>query len=208
MLIEKMYEQTTRAEAEEVWDEWQRELPPNNKTRYKKWCEEHGWPLECFDAFRSFTHSGFLYYKPYILNYFNPGCRYTNGTTEALNRQIKKLYSSGNGLKFKHLRAKVLYASLIYKRTIYSVDIKTISSWKPTYTYTHGVGTKAAVEETKTYKISIKPKTVDIPESLAFDSFDDSYEECETIPIVEIEGEFEPYDYNNSNETLMDLIDG
>lgn len=130
--IELLYEQQTREEAEQVWDEWQALLPPSNKREYSAWCDKHGISPKCFEGFQSLTRSGFTQYKPYILNYFNPGCRVTNAATEGCNNLIGGINSTGNGYKFKHLRAKALYASLIQKRVKYTIDIKTIASWKPT----------------------------------------------------------------------------
>ena len=89
-----------------------------------------------FDSFRSFNRHGFLFFKPYILNYFNPGCDHTNAATEGLNNLIGSIDSVGNGYSFKVLRAKCLYASLIHERISYTVNTSTIPSWKPTYQYT------------------------------------------------------------------------
>lgn len=133
--IEEMYVQSTREDAEKIWDEWQELLPPPTKDEYKKWCKKHNVDAKCFEAFKSLRRVGFIQYKPYILNYFNPGCRFTNATTEGLNNLIGTINSSGNGYQFKHLRAKCLYASLIHERIMYSIDINTIESWKPTNFY-------------------------------------------------------------------------
>lgn len=129
--VELLYQQTNRKDAEIVWDEWQKLLPPSTKGRYKEWCDKNSIPLHCFEAFQSLTRSGFTYFKEYILNYFNPGCNYTNATTEGLNNLIGTINAAGNGYKFKHLRAKALYASLINERVRFSIDIKSIDSWKP-----------------------------------------------------------------------------
>ena len=168
--LEDMYTKKTREEAEKTWDEWQKELPPSNKVEYRKWCELYDVDEKCFDAFRSFTRSGFTAFKPYILNYFNPGCRYTNATTEGLNNLIGTINTSGNGYRFKHLRAKALYTSLLHQRVIYSVNIKSIDSWKPNYDM--GFSTldssdmyrpthKSEKSETR-YDFRVKYSTVDI----------------------------------------------
>lgn len=134
--VELLYRQTNRKDAEIAWDEWQKLLPPSTKGKYKEWCAKNHIPPSCFESFQSLTRSGFTYFKEYILNYFNPGCNYTNATTEGLNNLIGAINSTGNGYKFKHLRAKALYASLINERVRFSIDIKTISSWKPS---SHGM---------------------------------------------------------------------
>ncbi len=133
--IEEMYAQRSREDAEKIWDEWQELLPPPTKDEYRKWCKQHNVDAKCFEAFKSLRRAGFTQYKQYILNYFNPGCRFTNATTEGLNNLIGTINSSGNGYQFKHLRAKCLYASLINERIMYSIDINTIESWKPTNFY-------------------------------------------------------------------------
>ena len=133
--IEDMYTKETRNEAEAAWDEWQELLPPTGKKDYQEWCDLYSVDEKCFEGFKSFTRSGFTYFKPYILNYFNPGCRHTNAATEGLNNLIGSINISGNGYRFRHLRAKALYASLIHQRIVYSVDIKTITSWKPVFSY-------------------------------------------------------------------------
>ena len=60
------------------------------------------------------------------MNYFKDGCRYTNAATEGINKRIESIHQMGNGYKFKHLRAKALFAPLIGSHTIYSVDLKSI----------------------------------------------------------------------------------
>jgi len=124
--VELLYHQTNREDAEKVWDEWQKLLPPSTKGRYRDWCNKNNIPPNCFEAFQSLTRSGFTYFKEYILNYFNPGCSFTNATTEGLNNLIGTINTSGNGYKFKHLRAKALYASLINERVRFSETISDI----------------------------------------------------------------------------------
>ena len=130
--VEDMYTKETREEAEEAWNEWQELLPPTGKKAYKKWCELYSVDENCFEAFQSLKRSGFTQYKPYILNYFNEGCRFTNAATEGLNSLIEQINISGNGYRFKHLRAKALYTSLFHEHTQYSIDIHSVNAWKPT----------------------------------------------------------------------------
>ena len=131
-LIEIMYQQETYEEAEAVWNEWVAMLPPGSDKEYKEWCDLYSVVPPLFDDFRSFSRQGFQFFKPYILNYFRPGCRYTNAATEGLNNLIGNINSQGNGYSFKALRAKCLYASLVHERILYGIDIKTIEKWKPT----------------------------------------------------------------------------
>lgn len=138
--VELMYAQNNRDDAKEIWDQWQELLPPATKNEYKEWCIEHNVDSKCFEAFRSLKRIGFTQFEPYILNYFNPGCRFTNAATEGLNNLIGTINSSGNGYQFRHLRAKCLYASLIHEKMVYSISSSKIASWKPTTAYTTVTG--------------------------------------------------------------------
>lgn len=131
MLIESMYSKTTYEEAEIIWNEWVELLPPDSKKRYEEWCDLYSVIPPMFDAFRSFSRGGFQFFKPYILDYFKPGCRFTNAATEGLNKMIDNINAPSNGLSFQILRAKCLYASLVHERIQYGIDIKTIKKWKP-----------------------------------------------------------------------------
>ena len=132
MLIENMYMQSTYEDAETVWEEWVALLPPDGKKKYEEWCDLYSVTPPMFDAFRSFSRQGFQFFKPYILNYFKPGCRFTNATTEGLNKMIDNINAPSNGLSFPILRAKCLYASLVHERIHYGINVKTIKKWKPT----------------------------------------------------------------------------
>lgn len=37
LVEQEMYVQSTREDAEKIWDEWQELLPPPTKDEYKKW---------------------------------------------------------------------------------------------------------------------------------------------------------------------------
>ena len=87
-LIELMYTKETIEDAEAVWDEWVTLLPPSGEKQYKEWCDLYSVVPPLFSEFRSFVREGFQKYKPFILNYFKPGCRHTNAATEGLNNLI------------------------------------------------------------------------------------------------------------------------
>ena len=120
-----------------LWDEWQEMLPPTTKAEYNKWCDLYSLDKagSCFEAFKSLSRGGFTNYKEYILNYFNPGCRETNGPTEGLNNLIERVNREGNGYGFRHLRAKVLYSSLIHERVQYTFDKHSVRAWTPSYQF-------------------------------------------------------------------------
>ncbi len=132
-LIEIMYQQQTYDDAEAIWDEWVATLPPSKEKEYKEWCDLYSLEPPMFEDFRSFSRSGFQFFKPYILNYFKPGCRETNAATEGLNKMIGDINLIGNGYSFRALRAKCLFTSLFYERTLYSLDMKTVKKWKPSF---------------------------------------------------------------------------
>lgn len=127
---ELMYQQENVEDATAAWNEWIGCLPPLKKKEYTEWCELYSVP-PLFDEFQSLLRPGFQFFKTYILNYFRPGCRHTNAATEGVNTLIERINRDGNGLKFKSLRAKSLYASLIHERKQYGIDMKTIEVWKP-----------------------------------------------------------------------------
>lgn len=165
--IEELYNQQTRKDAEAIWDEWQEVLPPTGKRAYREWCDLYSVDEPCFEAFKTFKRAGFTQFKPYILNYFNEGCRFTNATTEGLNNLIGRINIAGNGYRFKHLRAKALYASLIYKSIQYSMDVNSIDSWKPTMsfeTFGSGFGGYGGYDDyysrPRKYKYDFRKKTV------------------------------------------------
>lgn len=124
--VENMYYQETYEDAVIAWDEWMRILPPGDESGYKIWCDLYSVIPPMFDCFRSFSRPGFQQYKPYILNYFKPGCRKTNAATEGLNTLIRNVNSLGNGYSFKILRAKCLYLSYIYERVHYRIEPDTV----------------------------------------------------------------------------------
>ncbi len=133
-IVEEMYNKVTREEAEKVWETWEQYLPPTGKKQYKDWCDTYDFEEELFKPFQSFSHTSFKRFKPYILNYFNEGCRFTNAVTEGLNNNIERINRVGNGYTFHHLRAKALYAPTLIDHTVYSFNISSIREEKPTIT--------------------------------------------------------------------------
>ena len=128
--VDYLYAQTSREDAEKVWDDWYDIMPPGGPKQYEEWCDLYMFPPELFDCWRSFSRYGFLRFKPYILNYFNSeGTRVTNAATEGINSLIQDINVAGKGYSFERLRAKCLYASVIYERTIFTLDLKTVSRW-------------------------------------------------------------------------------
>ena len=139
--IEHLYEQETREDAEKAWEEWSTLLPPSKPKAYQEWCAAYGMPEEAFDCFRKFNGSAFLFFKQYILNYFNsPETRFTNSTTEGFNSTIEDINIAGKGYEFRHLRGKCLYASLVHEKINYGLKIKTVKKWVETQSFSFVVG--------------------------------------------------------------------
>ena len=128
--VEYIYEAEDLEEAERRYQEWLTILPPADKRGYKDWCDAYDVDDECFEDWRTFSKKEFLFFKPYILNYFRPDCRFTNAAAEGLNRLIDNINTAGSGYEFNHLRAKCLYCSLIHEQINYGIDLKTVINWE------------------------------------------------------------------------------
>lgn len=124
--LETMYECSTYEEASEVWQEWIDLLPPVNKKEREEWGDLYSVDPECFKGWIGFNRKEFQSYAPYILNYFKPGCQYTNAAAEGLNRLIDQINNAGSGYSFRHLRGKCLFASLIHERKLFVLSINKV----------------------------------------------------------------------------------
>lgn len=62
------------------------------------------------------------YWMPNILNYFEPGCKYTNAAAEGLNSLVERINLKGSGYSFNRLRAKLLLASYAEKSYDYFAE--------------------------------------------------------------------------------------
>ncbi|MFV0551922.1 MAG: transposase, partial [Anaerorhabdus sp.] len=83
----RMYDCTSRLEAEQYYEEWQRSIPK----------ELAGFRMICSTVRRS---------RHEIFNYFD--APYTNAFVEVLNRSIRFIADQGCGYDFEVLRGKVL----------------------------------------------------------------------------------------------------
>lgn len=110
---EKIYEATTRREAEEYFDAWEALVPPID---------------EYFEEIRTLQRS-MNRWKKYIFNYFDTEARYTNAATEGLNSLIGHINDEGRGYSFKTLRAKVLYHKSAIDRPRYTIRRSTVPSF-------------------------------------------------------------------------------
>ena len=167
--IEHLYEQETREAAETAWNEWYVFLPPWEEKEYRDWCAGYGLTEDAFNSFRKFNSKSFLYFRDYILNYFNSTeTRVTNAATEGLNSLIENVLMAGKGYEFSHLRAKCLYASLVHERVSYGIDIKTVKKLveKQVYGFSMGPGAGRTRSEYKLFTefaFSRKTEPVSLP---------------------------------------------
>lgn len=161
--LENVYDQETYEAAEEAWNAWTDLLPPTEEKKYQEWCDMYSVIPSLFEDFRRFKRTGFQRFKPYILNYFRPGCRETNGATEGVNTLIEKINREGSGLKFESLRAKSLYASLVNKRIRYGIDLKTIKTWTPTMSMSWGSESGGSYTYAKKLVFTSSEEAVEIP---------------------------------------------
>lgn len=93
--VDYIYASKTREEAEARHSEWKRNIPKKD-------------PL--FKEIADFSKTVDRW-KPYIFNYFDEGCRYTNAVTEGFNSRIGHINNVGRGYTFKMLRYKVLFSN-------------------------------------------------------------------------------------------------
>ena len=151
--LEKMYTMTNRADAEKCWDEWQDVLPPprsgrGQQKKFEDWCKTNDVPPTAFMAFRKFrSDQGVLKYKDAILNYFLPGCKYTNAATEGFNNAIGTINKRGNGYSFEILRALAIYAPTVHSRYKYTFKLTTKKKWASAKNPTKFVSYSGLAEE-------------------------------------------------------------
>ena len=94
--FEQIYDEGNRKAAEARYVEWTKLVPPRSETLYS----------EIHTLSRTMKN-----WRKYIFNYFDPGCNYTNATTEGVNRRIDSINNEGYGYGFEALRTKVLFNS-------------------------------------------------------------------------------------------------
>lgn len=110
-----IYDCATRTDAEAMYDAWYNDLMTSGNPG-----------LEPFKALARTVSN----WHEWIFNYFDvePGISRTNGPTEAINGEIKRINKMGRGYSFEVLRGKLLYGAgqiKLRKRTVNVPDPKT-----------------------------------------------------------------------------------
>lgn len=90
----RIYQSTSRDEADQAYDEWKTLLKNADK--------------ELFLEFHHFGGTVKRWHKE-IFQYFEPGCQFTNAASEGINSLIQAVNTQGRGYGFETLRIKVLY---------------------------------------------------------------------------------------------------
>lgn len=132
--FERIYDASTRSDAEHLYDEWTKLVPPIGVRKIASWEEEYGVQAELFSEFRVFYRTTTKWHKE-IFNYFDPGCQFTNAAAEGTNSLIQRINGMGSGYGFSHLRAKALFWHLSSTRYTYTLKT-TITDFSYDYSRT------------------------------------------------------------------------
>lgn len=143
--FERIYDSQSRKEAEAMYEEWVKLIPPGNQKKVPEWEATYGVRASIFATdIASFGRVMKSWHKE-IFAYFDPDCQVTNAVAEGTNCLIQRLNAQGNGYGFKHLRAKAIYWQDANTRTVYKLHSKKEPIYKPassdstpsfTFTYT------------------------------------------------------------------------
>lgn len=106
--LEKMYECTDRASAETLLNAWAELIPPEKREDIVKWEATYCVPATLYKPMRTMLNAMRMWQNE-VLQYFEPGCRYTNAAAEGQNRMIGAILTQSSGYSFKRLRSKALF---------------------------------------------------------------------------------------------------
>ena len=123
--FERIYEQGSRADAEAVYKEWVKLIPPRGARNAAAWEKQYHVSADLYDELAIFYRTTQKWYQE-IFNYFDDGCQFTNAAPEGTNSMIQRINAQGNGYGFKRLRAKALYWHDAGPRVTYKVARKKV----------------------------------------------------------------------------------
>ena len=126
--FELIYECSDRPEAEMVYEDWAKLVPPSGAKKTVQWEQKYSVSAELFTEFKALQRTINSWYEE-VFAYFEPGCNVTNAAAEGLNNMIERFNRMGNGYSFARLRAKALFWHLAAPRKRYVIDCKK----KPVY---------------------------------------------------------------------------
>lgn len=130
--FERIYDCDNRADAERMYHEWTRLVPPTGVRQIAAWETEFGVSAELFKEFRVFYNAMKKWNKE-VFNYFDETeneCRYTNAAAEGTNHLIQNMNNMGNGYSFERLRARALFWHQAGNRISYSYNKRSVEKKK------------------------------------------------------------------------------
>lgn len=127
--FERIYEEAeNRQQAEALYAEWEKLIPPSGKRQIVSWEAEYGVRASLFAELVSFHHTTQKWHEE-IFSYFDENCAFTNAAAEGTNSLIQRINAQGSGYGFNHLRAKAVYWHRSGARISYRLD----TTKKPIY---------------------------------------------------------------------------
>lgn len=123
--FERIYLSFDREDAEEAYRAWLPLVPPSGAKQQEKWRKEYSVDPELYSDFKVLANTLKNWHEE-IFGYFDPGCGFTNATTEGLNNLVERFNRLGNGYSFERLRAKALYFHLAAPKVRYTLKTKVL----------------------------------------------------------------------------------
>lgn len=138
--FERIYEEAeTREQAEALYAEWEKLIPPSGKKQIAVWEEKYHVQASFFKELTGFYRTTKSWHEE-IFAYFDEDCSYTNSAAEGTNSLIQRINAQGSGYGFNHLRAKTVYWHRSGARTAYRLDTKKKPICGATGTHKLGTG--------------------------------------------------------------------
>ena len=131
--FERIYDSQNRSEAEAMYDEWIKLIPPSTQKKAAVWEATYGVRASVFAAdIASFSRTVKNWHDE-IFAYFDPDCQVTNAAAEGINSLVQRINAQGNGYGFKHLRIKAIYWQDSNTRITYRLQSTTTPIYKSDY---------------------------------------------------------------------------
>ena len=127
--FERIYaESRSREEAEVLYEEWTKLLPPTRGSKkVAEWELNYGVNASLYKELNSFN-SAVKQWHTEIFNYFDEGCQFTNAASEGTNSKIQRINALGAGYGFKHLRARALFVEYAGPKKAYNFSTDELNS--------------------------------------------------------------------------------
>lgn len=120
--FERIYDCEEKADAEALFKQWAKLVPPTGAKQRLVWEEKYGVPASLYDPIRPLKKTVETTWNREIFNYFLTGTErpLTNAIAEATNSFITRF--SRDGYSFPRLRAKALFWHLVGTRPRYVLE--------------------------------------------------------------------------------------